>query len=377
MDLSTLPIIDAHAHPLVVEGGAPDTADLIRPLTEARREAQAEAASCVSVGAAIRELAGFFGVSSDVGAVVTAARAAREGDEGRADLTRRILAQARIEALVIDDGYPPANALPLDLPAMGEECGDVAIHRALRIERVAERLIAKEKTFDGFRHALQKELTGLRDRGIVSLKSIIGYRGGLEVEPRADIDAAKTAFEDRPKRLDGLAARPLLDWLFHEALAACAREDVPLQIHAGFGDRDIDLRTADPSALKPLLDTGAAADARIVILHAAYPHVAQAAWLATVFEEVWVDFSLVTLQLGPILENVLQTLLAGAPARKVVYGSDASLLPEAFWVAAAQTRRALGHVLDGWIDRGVLDREAARALAEDLLAGNARRLYGI
>ena len=63
---------------------------------------------------------------------------------------------------------------------------------------------------------------------------------------------------------------------------------LPVQIHTGFGDRDLALRDADPALLQPFLAAVEPARVPVVLLHC-YPYQRQAGWLALVYPHVYVD----------------------------------------------------------------------------------------
>ena len=77
-----------------------------------------------------------------------------------------------------------------------------------------------------------------------------------------------------------LTSKPLLDYIFGIAAEWCATHDLPLHLHTGFGDRDVDLRLANPLHLRPLLESGRLGQSPLVLLHASYPYAREAAYLA-------------------------------------------------------------------------------------------------
>jgi uncharacterized protein len=120
--------------------------------------------------------------------------------------------------------------------------------------------------------------------------------------------------------------------------------------------------------LRPFLERGF--DAPLVLLHASYPYTREAAYLASVYPNVYVDLSLVSpLLAGPALTRALEDLLGQAPVTRLLYGSDAWGIPDWLWLAARSTRQALADAL-GWLPSA----EATWA-GRRILHDNAADLY--
>ncbi|MGD9890841.1 MAG: amidohydrolase family protein [Dehalococcoidia bacterium] len=367
-----IPLIDNHAHPMVrvkaaarepfaryfTEGHDAETVALHAPQTLFYRHA-------------LQELAGFLGCEAREEAV----RAAREAQPPDVYL-RRLLADARVEGILLDDGYPRSGALTLDEVAAAAA---VPVWRVLRLERLIEDLVPGCGTLAELTDAMLRALDAARPSP-AAVKSIIAYRTGLAIEPPEDAACERSLAEVRAAwggQTGRLASKPLLDTLIPLAAAWAAERRIPVHFHTGFGDRDVDLRLANPLHLRPLLEGGALAGP-VVLLHAGYPFVREAAYLASVYPNVYVDFSeAAPLLAGPGLTRVLEELLALAPVTKVLYGSDAWSIPEWFWLAARAARRALGEALvwlpaeeARWAARRVLHDNAA-ALVEESGLGTA------
>jgi len=114
-----------------------------------------------------------------------------------------------------------------------------------------------------------------------------------------------------------------------------------------------------------------------VLLHASYPYVRELGYLAAMYANVWADVGLAIPHLAAEIPAVLRQLLGLAPTTKVVYSSDASQIPELFWLAARWGRRGLGTVLDELIALGALDPDDALAVARRVLGENAAAIYGL
>jgi len=93
------------------------------------------------------------------------------------------------------------------------------------------------------------------------------------------------------------------------------------------------------------------------------------------YPNVYADFGLAIPWIPGEARQIVRELLALAPASKVMYSSDASRIPELFWLAAKLGRRALADVLREFIADGFISDHQAREMAEMILWKNAARLY--
>lgn len=141
------------------------------------------------------------------------------------------------------------------------------VREVVRIESVAERLLARDRsatrTLDRFADAFQDRLVqGLED-GAVGLKSVAAYRTGLAL-PRPRTAEVRQAFtgRDRAGQARRLDNPSLVAFLLWRAAELGAERQVPLQLHTGFGDTDLDLALADPTLLRPLFVIGVLRAAR-------------------------------------------------------------------------------------------------------------------
>jgi hypothetical protein len=371
VDLSDLPAVDGHCHPLLPDPWtlAPETfADLF---TEGRPGTMsAHVPHTGYFRRTLHALARQLEAEPSVDAIL--ARRAALGPEA----VRRVLAESRVEALLVDTGYPP-GAMPLAEMRRLLPC---AIHEVFRIETCAERLLAQRLPYEAFLEAFREELKGAAPR-CVAFKSIIAYRSGLAIGAWRPAQAA-SAYQDVVAGLETggsrrLAQKPLLDTLFRVALEVAHDTDRPLQVHSGFGDPDIDLLQSNPLLLRPLLEDSHWAPVRIVLLHMAYPYFREAAFLAAVYPQVHVDLSLALLYLGPGVLGPLVETLSLAPSSKLLYGSDVGALPELFALSAGWARAALGEALGWLIERGGLSASEGRMIGREILSANATALYAL
>jgi len=373
LDLDAIPIVDNHCHSLLRDQPADDAA-FRNHLTESYYPeiARDHVQHSLVYPWAIRELAAFFGCDARPEAVHDARRA-----WGVERVAREVVERANFRTWLIDTGYGGDTTFSLDeLRAMT----GVEVREILRLEPLIERLIVAAADFDDLLERYAAELADLRASGYVGMKSVIAYRTGLRIG-RVDRTAAGEAFEGLhgAAKRDGrirIQSKPLLDHLIVLAVEAAAEQNVPIQFHTGLGDPDLDLTEVDPAALR-LIFSDAYRGAPVVLLHTGYPYVRSMAWCAAMFPNVYADFGEVTLFVAGDVAAIARELIGLAPASKVLFSTDASLVPELYWLGARAGRTALRSVLTEHVATGLLDESAAMEMAELMLWRNAERVYGL
>ena len=369
LDLSDLPVVDGHVHPLLADPWAVSPEQFLDVFTEGRPGTMLEHVPHTGYGGRVlRELGRRLGTPATVEAVLERRRAVGPGG------LRQAFTEARIEALLVDTGYPPA-AMPLDDLRRLLPC---AVHEIVRVETCAQDLLTRRRPYAEFVGAFRAALRAAAER-CVGFKSVIAYRTGLAVRPWTHGEAAD-AYADALRRLDAggsprLTDKPLLDTLFLLTLEVASETGRPVQVHVGWGDPDVDLPLANPVLLRPVLEDPRWASLRLVVLHQAYPFVREAAFMSAVWPQVHVDLSLAIPFLGPGGLGPLVELLSLAPATKLMYGSDVHSLPEPIALSAHWGRALLAEALDWLSARDGSSRDQARDVARRILAGNARALY--
>ena len=373
LDLDAIPIVDNHCHSLLRRQPQDDDAFRIH-LTESTfpEIARDHIPTSLAYHLAIREMA----VLLDCEPTPDAVHAARR-DRGVEWLTHEVVERGRFKTWLIDTGYGADTTYSLDEL---RELAPCRIEEVLRLEPLIEKLILEAETFDGFLDAYRASLAGLRDRGIVGMKSVIAYRTGLhvrEVERGDAADAYRTARAagQRDGRLR-IESKPLLDFLIVIAVEESASQGVPIQFHTGLGDPDLDLTLVDPAALRILFADRFRA-APIVLLHTGYPYIRSLAYLAAMFPNVYADMGETILFAPGEATEIYRELIGLAPASKLLFSTDASLVPELYWIGARIGRRALGRVLDEHIADGAIDESTALDWAERMLWRNSEAVYGL
>ncbi|MGN8025033.1 amidohydrolase family protein [Microbacterium sp. 22242] len=292
-----------------------------------------------------------------------------------AELDRLLLPRAGVEHWVMDTGF---SLRPItDLAAMAEESGGSA-SEIVRLELVAESLLAAGTAPDDFAEAFRAAIADAAEHA-KGFKTIVAYRVGFDIDwtPPAD-DAVAAAVgrwaaqaQERPRLAD-----PILEaFVVHAAVAL----GLPLQVHVGFGDRDLDLHRTNPMLLLPLLRwmNGQGPEVQrtpVTLLHC-YPYHREAGYLAQAFDNVYFDVGLGVNYLGAQSRQLIAESLEVAPFAKQLYSSDAFGLPELHLVGSILWRRGMAAALARWVREGEWSEVDACRVFEMIGAENGRRVY--
>lgn len=287
----------------------------------------------------------------------------RRSAHSQMDLARLFLSAAGVSDWLVDTGLhgvagPPEIA----------RCSGSRVHEIVRLEQLAERAAA----MPGDYASNFTEMLWDRGASAVATKTVLAYRGGFDGDLSAPTqrEVAEAAGRWRDTGATRLTDRVLLRFGVHEAL----RLGKPLQFHVGLGDRDCDLHRTNPMALLDLLRESG--EVPIVLLHC-YPYEREAGYLASAFNNVYLDVGLSVNHLGARAAAFLGRCLELAPFRKILYSSDAYGPPELHYLGARLWRDGIITVLSGFVERGHWSLSDAIRVAELIGRGNAIRLYRV
>jgi len=356
--VASCPIIDNHAHPLL----KPEYLNkypLLSIASEAHGDALPDHRNSLPHLRATKQLALLLGCENKWEAVEARIQHLRTTDpEG---WTRECL--SGIETLLLDDGLDGAD-----------EVHEYAWHdgftrskckRIVRIESVAQDIIHRglarlrtnkdhsisrvvEQIYDEFVDLIEKYV---EDPEVVGFKSIICYRGGLDIPRRDELLGRENGLAQLSAIIDDdvsdrgaftqLRQHDLNSLLVHETALAIARSKTsskkPFQFHTGLGDNDITLTKSSPSHLQGFIRDHPTVP--IVLLHGGYPWTREMGYLATHYANVYADIG----EIFPIVsrhgqEAVLGQILELCPWTKILWSTDGHWFPETYALAIAQAR---------------------------------------
>ncbi len=297
---------------------------------------------------------------------------ARRTELGEVEVSARLTRAAGVSDWLVDTGFGAQTLLgPTQLGDLAGGRG----HEVVRLESLAEAVLAEIDDPADYPTAFPARLHQAA-AAAVAAKSVLAYRTGFDVdltrpEDKAVIAAARRVADasasGRPIRLSD----PVLI-VFGIYCALDLR--LPLQLHVGFGDRDLDLRRVNPLYLTDLLRTPAAGRAPIVLLHC-YPYEREAGYLAQAFDQVHLDVGLGVNFLGVRSRALVARSLELAPFTRVLYSSDAAGPAELHYLGARLWRNAITAVLGQWVRDGDWSAGDAVRVARLIGRDNASRVY--
>jgi predicted TIM-barrel fold metal-dependent hydrolase len=361
-------LVDHHVHSIRL--GRLTRDQLILGLSETDRQAAADAGGMDhQLGIAVRRwCAPLLGLERGVTADAWIEHRVTLDNEA---VAATLLPLAGVERLLVDTGYRTGELAAVDV--LGRLAGAHA-REVVRLEALAERVATSGVDAAGFARAFHDALEAARP-STMAWKSIIAYRFGLAVGPRpAPPDLVEPVGRWLRSIAGGGPVRLVDPVILHFVLWSAVDTGMPIQVHAGYGDPDLDLARGDPLLLTDFIRATEGA-CQILLLHC-YPYQRHAGYLAQMFPHVSMEVGLAVNHTGARSEQLIAETLEVAPFRKVLFSSDAWGLPELHLLGSWLFRRGLGRVLGRWVRAGDWGIDDARRFVALVGRENALRIYG-
>jgi len=292
-----------------------------------------------------------------------------------AGYVKALCEDAKIERAVLDNGIEPVGFEEF------RRYTPARLYRVFRIEPILKRLLDTSESFSALFDSFDEVIgTAVRKRGFVGFKSIVAYRTGLDVG-KPDEGEARRSFEayrkgEEQREWFGPRVKPLRDLFLCHVAERSKKLGSFLQIHTGVGDTDVVADKCNPILLKNFLKLEAVSKIPVVLIHGGFPYTSEAAWLASVFPNVYFELStpLPPTFLPALSRTRFREVVEIVPTTRIVYGSDAIEIPENHWMSAKLAKRALGGSLGDLVAEGVLDLDEAHQTGDLILNSNATKL---
>jgi Amidohydrolase len=168
------------------------------------------------------------------------------------------------------------------------------------------------------------------------------------------------------------------DFLFRHTYVKAGQLERPIIIHTAVALHP-SLRTDfnDPRPLYAIFTDPDMQRARtdFILIHSGYPTTDVVAAFISQFPNVYTDVSFYTKYPGALLQ-IYRSLLGLGPSNKIMHGSDANSVPEEIGYCAWNSRAVLAKVLSEYRELGWTQADIT-TMAENVLYRNARRLFRI
>jgi hypothetical protein len=291
---------------------------------------------------------------------------------GAEEVARRLLRASGIAHFIIETGYRGDEVLD---PAGMRRVSGAATSEVVRLETVLEDVV-RAGVAAGDLPVRFREALAWRTAEAVGLKSIVAYRFGFDFDPeppseREVVEAAGRWLREVDRTGQVRVSDPTL---LRFLLWTGVRRGLPIQVHAGYGDPDVELHRCDPLLLTRFIKLVEPHGVDLILLHC-YPYHRNAGYLAQVFPHVYFDVGLGVNYTGVRSDAVIAESLELAPFAKILFSSDAWGPAELHHLGALLWRRGMLRVLGGWVESGEWTLDDAVRVARLIGRENASRVY--
>ena len=387
IDLSSLPVIDNHCHPIALSRETPSfEASFCIGLYPVPDE---DMRNSLYFNQVINALRRFLKMpeNATVDEIIAARNALARGPK-RMEYCKALFEDANIKFFLSDIGYPisqkrcPEKKLTeAEMTEYAETAAysGVEIRQIDRIEWICNRLLKEHLPFEVFEKRLYDEAVEMvRSEHLIAVKSVVAYYTGLDVRVLSEQGFKDGYYAYFANPRDWNAEKVVRDFTFVKACEVCRDLNIPLQIHTGLGDTpECHIVRVNPALLTDALNTPRCRDTKIVLIHGGYPYCEELGMLVNHYKNVYCDISSFIPFASIATYDKVRSLLELAPLNKVFFGTDGGgTTPESMWFGAINFKKVFARILEELIEEGYITYDFAMQSAENILYNNVRRVYG-
>ncbi len=325
---------------------------------------------------AAKEFYGFDDINDDNYVAISEAMQANL----KPGIYQRVLGdKCKIKVALTQAGRTDYQEDPLLVPLMpARDYTDVSTWEA--IQRKAGELGMTVNSLDDYVNVMEAGVVKWKREGAVGLKTVSEPTAGPP-----DRAEAMSLFEtlrcgSREKLSDhptpGVATsltapNPLRDYLRDEMLKICARQDMPMAVHAGmWGDfRNLDSQHIIPSIMRH-------PQTRFDLYHMGMPEVRQTGIIGKNFPNVWLNLCWTHIVSAQMTRSALDEYLDLVPVNKIfAFGGDYHRPVEKVYGHLTLARQNIAWVLARRIEAGVMTEDQALAVARKWFWDNPIECY--
>eukprot|EP01135_Chromosphaera_perkinsii_P005770 Nk52_evm13s360 gene=Nk52_evmTU13s360 len=377
--IEQLPLFDNHAHNILTPEGN-DAVPFETAFSEANGGALKDAVTGLMFKRSVKEAAKFLGCEPTLESLKE-----KRKELGIEKIAEMVFESSNIQALCLDDGIYESKTEPTE----SHKKYVPNVYRIMRTEIVLENVLKKMDqsnmpwNLDNVVRSYESIVSN-PPPNVVGFKSIICYRSGLEIDPQVSSLDAQFGLDSTLKEFKAgngplrLANKNVLDYFFCITLRVASKLNLPVQLHTGFGDNDLDLRFSNPCCLRAVLEHSDFENAKLVLLHASYPYSKEAGYLAMAYKQVYVDFGLAIPYLSVSgMRVALSELFELSPISKILFSTDAHFFPLTYYIGVKWAKSIASDILEDAVVNGDLTMKEAFHAARCIFFENSRSLYNV
>lgn len=360
-DFSQVPVIDNHCHLFDVADKNHNLAKILSLSLNNMPEDQLE--NTLLYRKMLMELGVLLNAGGDQQDILQARTKAMKADYR--DYVAGLFNDAGVDTLLIDLGYQPAHVNLSEF----ETLVPAEVKYIYRIETVLDEIWNNKLDFNTAEELFYRSLDeAVNDLSIIAVKSIIGYRTGLDIVDRSRSETKMNWLQDE---------KVVRDFFLLRAMEKCIEYNLPMQIHASFGESNLNLLHNNPLLLKRLLENPKYNRAKIVLVHGGYPYSFEAGYLAAMYPNVFLDISEMIPFVPLGLRKGLRDMFDMCPLTKIMYGSDGYVIPEIHWLAAKVAKYELALLFTNLVKEKIFDIDYGCRMARGIFFNNAKNVYNV
>lgn len=290
---------------------------------------------------------------------------------------QQILEKAGIDVSITDIGITGGDLDPSHLRAVLRLDHFLVVPQGVRVAEREQGVTIT--TLADFEAALDRAVAAARAKKFVGIKSGVAYERSLEFAEVNRTEAERVFDElmqqgEKPGSADWTRGKALQDYMFGKLAEACARHDLPLQVHTGFFyDTWRNVAQANPALLAPFVIRHR--NTRFVLMHGGYPYGTELLAMAKNLPNVTLDMCWTYIVSPSFAARFLNEAIETVPADKILgFGGDYQVA-EGAYAHAMLCREVVSKVLADKVVDGYWSEGEAVAYARKLLRENAIRVF--
>ena len=239
-------------------------------------------------------------------------------------------------------------------------------------------------SLDDLLRAMDVALERAINADVVALKVALAYNRSLRFDRTTKADAERVfnrlyrypVGTTRQAPISWDEAKPLQDYLMHQAIQRAITHDLPIQIHTGIQEGNGNfLANAHPMHLVNLFIEYP--QARFDLFHAGYPYQSEMAVLGKNFPNVYLDMCWLHAISPWVARQTLNEWIETVPANKIfAFGGD-YIFVEGAYAHAQWARKNVAMVLTEKVETGYLVENEAVELAHLIFHHNAAQFFDL